>query len=129
MNNWDLTDLPVEPRAPRIISSSADARAIVLRLPAGDTLEEHEVHERAWLVVVEGEVEIDARGGVQASGGAGLLTEFEPRERHRVRARSDARLLVLLTPWPGSGHPGAMSLEEKGRARERARQRATLDAA
>jgi redox-sensitive bicupin YhaK (pirin superfamily) len=101
----------------------------VLRLPAGDTLEEPEVHERAWLVVVEGEVEIDARGGVRASGDAGLLTEFEPRERHRVWARSDARLVVLLTPWPGSGHPGAMSLEEKGRARERARQRATLDAA
>jgi hypothetical protein len=24
-----------------------------------------------------------------------------------VRALSDARLLLLLAPWPGDGHPGA----------------------
>ena len=24
-----------------------------------------------------------------------------------VRARSDARLLLVLAPWPGEGHPGA----------------------
>ncbi len=41
----------------------------------------------------------------------------EPRE---VTARSDTRLLLVLAPWPGDGHPGAMSLEEKAQARERA---------
>jgi redox-sensitive bicupin YhaK (pirin superfamily) len=123
MRSWDLSELPVEPHAPRIVASSADARAIVLKLPAGEALEEHQVHERAWLVVLEGEVEIKAHGGAQASGGMGLLAEFEPRERHEVRARSDARLLLLLTPWPGPGHPGTMSLEYKEHVRERARER------
>ena len=36
----------------------------------------------------------------------GHLFEFDPGERHEVEARSDARLLLLLTPWPGAGHPG-----------------------
>jgi hypothetical protein len=32
---------------------------------------------------------------------------FDPGERHEVRAVSDARLLLVLAPWPGAGHPGA----------------------
>jgi len=51
------------------------------------------------------------------SGGCGLLVEFDPSERHAVHARSDARLLLLLTPWPGVGHPGPMTLEQKSNAR------------
>ena len=41
-----------------------------------------------------------------------------------MRARSDARLLLLLSPWPGAGHPGAMTLDEKAEVRERAKERA-----
>jgi hypothetical protein len=63
-----------------------------------------------------GEVEITTTAGESVSGGAGLLVEFAPAERHAVHARSDARLLLLLTPWPGVGHPGAMTLEEKADA-------------
>ena len=121
MRTWDVGALEVEPSKPEILSSSEETRAIVLHLPAGERLAEHEVHERAWLVVVSGEVEIDDAGGASTSGGAGLIAEFAPRERHEVRATSDARLLLLLTPWPGAGHPGAMTLEQKSGARERAR--------
>jgi len=74
-------------------------------------------------------VEIESQGGARVAGGVGLLTEFEPRERHEVRACSDARLLLLLTPWPGPGHPGAMSLADKGQALQRARGRTGTDAA
>jgi len=52
--------------------------------------------------------------------GSGLLVEVAATERHEVVARSDARLLLLLTPWPGIGHPGAMTLREKLYARRRA---------
>ena len=58
------------------------------------------------MVVVEGEVEID-RGGETVTGGPGTFAIFEPAERHAVRAVSDARLLLVLAPWPGDGHPGA----------------------
>jgi hypothetical protein len=47
-----------------------------------------------------------------------------PRERHEVRALTDARVLLLLTPWPGPGHPGTMTLEEKADVRARAAERA-----
>ena len=33
------------------------------------------------------------------------LLSFDPNERHEVRAKSDSRLLLLLAPWPGEGHP------------------------
>jgi quercetin dioxygenase-like cupin family protein len=105
---------------PEILSSSEAARAIALDLAAGETLAEHEVHERAWLLVVAGEVEIHTATDEHAAGGPGLLVELAPGERHEVRARTDARLLLLLTPWPGHGHPGAMSITEKLYARRHA---------
>jgi quercetin dioxygenase-like cupin family protein len=119
MQSWDLKAIEAEPHQPRILASAEDARTILLNLPAGEELQEHEVHERARVVIVAGEVEVSADGqGVVA--GAGYLFEFDPGERHTVVARTDSRLLLVLSPWPGDGHPGAMTLEEKSQARERA---------
>jgi redox-sensitive bicupin YhaK (pirin superfamily) len=120
MQDWDLRSIEAQPHQPRILASREDARTILLALPAGEELQEHEVHERARIVVIDGEVEIaDANGGA-VSAGAGHLLEFDPGERRTVSARSDARLLLVLSPWPGDGHPGAMTLEEKAEVRERA---------
>lgn len=124
MKSWDLKTVEVEPHEPQIVSSNGDARVVVLQLPAGEELQEHEVHERARIVVVDGEVEVARSGGESVRGGAGHLFEFAPGERHTVAARSDARLLLLLTPWPGDGHPGTLTLEQKAEARERAAERA-----
>ena len=51
---------------------------------------------------MDGEVEL----GGHASG-AGAAAVFDPGERHAVKATTDARLLIVLAPWPGDGHPGA----------------------
>ncbi len=126
MKAWNVSELATEPHKPEILDSTEDSRVIVINLPAGGSLDDHEVHERAWLVVIAGEVALTANGD-DVAGGPGLLVEFDPRERHRVEARSDARLLLLLTPWPGDGHPGALTIEEKGRVRERAAERAGGD--
>ncbi|MBS1881189.1 MAG: hypothetical protein JST31_16880 [Actinobacteria bacterium] len=123
MESWDLSGLELKPRLPEILSSSEDARVIALDLAAGESLDEHEVHERAFVVLLAGEIEVETSGGAKAGGGPGLLIEFEPRERHRVSAKSDARLLLLLTPWPGQGHPGAMELREKLYSRRHAAKR------
>jgi quercetin dioxygenase-like cupin family protein len=123
MKSWDLGGLSLKPRLPEILSSSDDARVIALDLAAGESLEEHEVHERAFLFVLSGEIEVSGNGGGDVRGGQGLLVEIEPRERHRVEAKLDARLLLLLTPWPGDGHPGAMELREKLYTRRHAAKR------
>jgi quercetin dioxygenase-like cupin family protein len=126
MRSWDLTSLDVPPRAPRIVSDSPEARAIVVALPAGARLQEHEVHERAFVLVVSGAVTVADAAGAQTRGEAGTLFEFAPRERHELTAERDARLLLLLTPWPGDGHPGVLTLDQKARAREHAAERAEL---
>lgn len=123
MRSWDLKSVKAEPHEPQILSTADDARAIVLRLPAGEELQEHEVHERARIVVIEGEVEVATPEGERVSAGSGHLLEFAPGERRTVAAKSDATLLMLLTPWPGDGHPGAMTLEQKAEVRDRAAER------
>ena len=107
MEHWDLRALDLEPHHPRILHSArGEARSIAIQLPAGESLQEHEVHERAYVVVIEGAVEVD-KGDETIGGGAGLAVVFDPHERHVVRATSNARLLLVLAPWPGDGHPGA----------------------
>jgi quercetin dioxygenase-like cupin family protein len=122
MKSWSIVDLDLQAHAPEILASTDDARVIALMIPAGESLDDHQVHERAWVLVLDGEVDIDTASAERVSGGVGLLLEFAPNERHAVHARSDARLLLLLTPWPGADHPGAMTLNEKANARHAARE-------
>ena len=105
MQTWDLTSLDVQPHQPQVVTTEDEGRAIVIHLPAGEKLGDHQVHERAFVVVVSGQVELEDSAGETVSGGTGLLAVFEPKERHEVRANEDSRLLLLLSPWPGSGHP------------------------
>ena len=108
MEHWDLRTLDVQPRQPQILHSSrGESRTIAIHLPAGEALQDHEVHERAHLVVVDGEIEVSRGPGDSVTGGPGFFAVFDPGERHEVRAKGDARLLLVLAPWPGDGHPGA----------------------
>lgn len=120
MQHWNLRTLDVEPQQPSILVTSDEGRAVMLTLRAGEALGEHEVHERAWLFVAEGGVEVELPGGEVCDAAAGELFTFAPGEPHAVRATADARLLLLLTPWPGVGHPGAQTLEQKAEAPRRA---------
>jgi quercetin dioxygenase-like cupin family protein len=104
MDSWDIRSLDVEPHHPRILRSDDETRVIAINLPGGEELQDHQVHERAYVVVVDGEVEIVQNGAGQTAG-PGFLAHFEPNERHEVRAKSDSRLVLILAPWPGEGHP------------------------
>ena len=108
METWDTRSIEVAPHNPLVLHSDAEGRTIVINLPAGEELQDHQVHERAWIVVVDGEVEIEAGNGT-TTGGPGFLALAAPKERHEVRAKTDSRLLLVLAPWPGEGHPSQRS--------------------
>lgn len=105
MQSWNVTEIDVPPHQPKVLDSEAEGRAIVIHLPAGERLQEHQVHERAWLIVASGAIEITDSGGGSISGGSGLMAVFDPKERREVTASEDARIVLILSPWPGEGHP------------------------
>ena len=105
MDSWDLTTLDVPVHKPAVLrTDDGAARAIAINLPAGEMLQDHQVHEHAYLVLVSGELEIQHDGGTETAG-PGFVSHWQPQERHEVRAKQDSRFLLFLAPWPGPGHP------------------------
>jgi quercetin dioxygenase-like cupin family protein len=105
MDVWQLARLAPEPSRPEVLrSDDGVARVIALTLPENDLLRDHEVHEHTWMSVLDGTVEISS-GSEVIEIGRGALLHFDPGERRQVRATTDARILYLLAPWPGPGHP------------------------
>jgi quercetin dioxygenase-like cupin family protein len=104
VQTWNVRSLDVEPRSPKVLHSNDEGRTIVINLPEGEELQMHEVHERSWVLVVDGEIEIEGAGET-VKGGAGFLAHISPKELNEIRAISDSRLIMLLAPWPGEGHP------------------------
>ena len=104
METWDIAAIELKPQQAEVLRSDPEARAIAINLPAGQALQEHQVHERAYLVVAGGAVEVEQDGRTE-SGGPGFVAHFDANERHEVRATTDSRLLLFLAPWPGAGHP------------------------
>jgi quercetin dioxygenase-like cupin family protein len=98
----DAPRVPIDgPQMPRVLFSSPECRAIVIDLERGDELGDHEVRERAIVEVVTGQISIECHAETVECE-TGTLVTFEPGERHRLRALSDARVLLLLTPWPAA---------------------------
>jgi quercetin dioxygenase-like cupin family protein len=106
MQNWNIKDITTEDgsRSPQVLySQEGERRVVALHLHAGQELGDHEVKEAALLLVVDGTVRVDA-GGESVDAEPGMLFRFEPEERHSVTADGEARILLLLAPWPGEGH-------------------------
>src|SRR3954447_13186198 len=79
VETWDTRTLDVEPHQPKVLQSDDEGRTIVISLPAGEELQEHQVHERAWIVVVDGLVEIADAGGATFEAGPGGLALTAPK--------------------------------------------------
>jgi quercetin dioxygenase-like cupin family protein len=102
---WTPAKIDPAPHHPVVLhSQDGVARIVAIRLPAGDELQEHQVHEHAWLHVHSGAVEVGTDGAAERAT-AGTLVHWDPGERHAVRALDDALLVLILAPWPGPGHP------------------------
>ncbi len=84
---------------PRVLFSAPECRVVVIDLQSGDELGDHHVRERAVVEVISGSVAIELTGKVVECSEGTVIT-FDPGERHAVLAHSDARLLLVLAPWP-----------------------------
>lgn len=106
MQHWNVKEItaPDGSRSPEVLhSQEGESRVVAIHLQPGQELGDHQVKEAALLVVVDGRVRIEA-GDESIDAGAGTVFRFEPDERHSVAADGEARVLLVLAPWPGEGH-------------------------
>jgi quercetin dioxygenase-like cupin family protein len=105
VQSWDLNEIgvPEGTRRAEALETVDGARAIIIRLAPGEELGEHQVRERAWLMVVDGTARVEAGGDVVEAGSGTLLT-FAPDERHKVSSVDGTRILLILSSWPADGH-------------------------
>lgn len=105
MQSWNLRELetPGGSRSPVVVHSQDEARAVLIGLDPGQALGDHQVHERSYVVVIDGRVRFES-GGETVDAGPGYLAWFDADERHSISTEEGARILLLLAPWPGEGH-------------------------
>jgi quercetin dioxygenase-like cupin family protein len=106
VRHWKLDEIETADgsRSPVVLhSQDGESRAVLIELQPGQELGDHQVLEAAWLLVVDGRLQVSADGR-SIDAGPGELFRFEPSERHAVTSRAGARLVLMLAPWPGEGH-------------------------
>jgi quercetin dioxygenase-like cupin family protein len=105
VQSWNLLEIETAggTRSPIVLHSTDEARAVLIGIDPGQELGQHQVHEHAYLLVLDGRARIEA-GNDSLDAEQGTLVRFEENERRRVSSDEGARLLLLLAPWPGAGH-------------------------
>lgn len=105
MQSWNLREIetPGGSRSPVVLRSDDAARAVLIALEPGQALGDHQVKERALVLVLDGNVRVEA-GGETIDGEAGCFFSFDADERRSIAAETGARILLVLAPWPGEGH-------------------------
>jgi quercetin dioxygenase-like cupin family protein len=105
VQSWNLREIatPGGSRSPVVLRSDPGARAVLIALEPGQALGEHQVKEGALVSVVDGSVRVES-GGETVEGGIGSFFSFDADERRSISSDRGARLLLVLSPWPGEGH-------------------------
>jgi quercetin dioxygenase-like cupin family protein len=106
VQHWNVAEISKADgsRSPEILhSQEGESRIVAIHLQPGQELGDHQVKEAALLVVVDGRVRVEA-GDESIDASVGTVIRFEPDERHSVAADGEARVLLVLAPWPGEGH-------------------------
>jgi len=105
VQSWNLREIetPGGSRSPIVLRSDDSARAVLIALEPGQALGDHQVKERALVLVLDGKVRVEA-GGEVIDGESGCFFSFDADERRSISAETGARILLVLAPWPGEGH-------------------------
>jgi quercetin dioxygenase-like cupin family protein len=105
VQSWDLREIetPGGSRSPVVLRSDETARAVLVALEPGQALGDHQVKERALVSIIEGTVRVES-GGKTIVGETGCFFSFDADERRSISTDTGARILLVLSPWPGEGH-------------------------
>jgi quercetin dioxygenase-like cupin family protein len=105
VQSWNLREIstPGGSRSPVVLRSDEAARAVLISLEPGQALGDHQVKEGALVSVVEGTVRVES-GGKTIEGEVGCFFSFDADERRSISTDTGARILMVLSPWPGEGH-------------------------
>jgi quercetin dioxygenase-like cupin family protein len=105
VQSWNLREIetPGGSRSPVVLRSDPGARAVLIALEPGQRLGDHQVKEGALVCVVDGSVRVES-GGKAIAGEAGCFFFFNADERRSISSDAGARILLILSPWPGEGH-------------------------
>ena len=106
MRTWKISELDVQPHQPEVLDSEDEGRAIVIELPAGEASTEHQVHERAWLLVVSGAIEVWT-GGESVSGGPGCSPSSTPTSGARCARPRTPACCSCSRPGPARATPAS----------------------
>src|ERR687886_1266440 len=89
VRSWNLTEIEAEggSRSPVVLDSDDAARAVLIVLEPGQSLGDHQVKEHAFLLVVDGAVQVESHGET-LDAPAGTLFTFEPDERRSVSTQA-----------------------------------------
>jgi len=105
VQSWNLREIetPGGSRSPVVLRSDETARAVLVALEPGQALGDHQVKERALVSVIDGSVRVES-GGKTIEGEVGSFFSFDADERRSISTDTGARILLILSPWPGEGH-------------------------
>jgi quercetin dioxygenase-like cupin family protein len=105
VQSWNLREIetPGGSRSPVVLRSDDAARAVLIALEPGQRLGDHQVKERALVLVLDGKVRVEA-GGEAIDADPGCFFSFDADERRSIATVDGARILLVLAPWPGEGH-------------------------
>ena len=105
MLSWDVSELAIEPRRPEVLASDGEGRVIVLELPAGRAARESTRSTSApgcWSIGGRGR-DLRARTASGSLAAPACSRSSTPTSATRSPRPRTARLLLVLSPWPGVG--------------------------
>jgi quercetin dioxygenase-like cupin family protein len=105
VQSWNLREIetPGGSRSPVVLRSDEGSRVVLIVLDPGQALGDHQVKEGALVAVVDGTIRVES-GGRTIEGDAGCVFSFDADERRSISTDDGARILLVLSPWPGEGH-------------------------
>jgi quercetin dioxygenase-like cupin family protein len=105
VQSWNLREIetPGGSRSPVVLRSDESSRVVLIVLDPGQALGDHQVKEGALVAVVDGTIRVES-GGRTIEGDAGCVFSFDADERRSISTDDGARILLVLSPWPGEGH-------------------------